>query len=34
LEYDWRTGGFRKGPAEPLGCDLLIVDEASMVDRC
>ena len=32
LEYDWRTGGFRKGPAEPLGCDLLIVDEASMVD--
>ncbi|OHD72916.1 MAG: hypothetical protein A2V99_05215 [Spirochaetes bacterium RBG_16_67_19] len=32
LEFDWRTGGFRKGPAEPLGCDLLIVDEASMVD--
>jgi exodeoxyribonuclease V alpha subunit len=32
LEFDWRTGGFRKGPAEPLGCDLLIVDETSMVD--
>jgi exodeoxyribonuclease V alpha subunit len=32
LEFDRRTGGFRKGPAEPLDCDLLIVDETSMVD--
>ncbi len=32
LEYDRRTGGFRKGPSEPLDCDLLIVDETSMVD--
>ena len=32
LEFDRRTGGFRKGPADPLDCDLLIVDEASMVD--
>jgi exodeoxyribonuclease V alpha subunit len=32
LEYDRRTGGFRKGPSEPLDCDLLVVDEASMVD--
>ncbi len=32
LEFDRRTGGFRKGPSEPLDCDLLIVDESSMVD--
>jgi exodeoxyribonuclease V alpha subunit len=32
LEFDQRTGSFRKGPQDPLACDLLVVDEASMVD--
>ena len=32
LEVDRRTGGFRKGSADPLACDLAIVDEVSMVD--
>jgi len=32
LEYNPSTGGFRRGLAEPLECDLLIVDEASMID--
>ena len=32
LEVDPRTGGFRRGDDNPLDCDLLVVDEASMVD--
>jgi exodeoxyribonuclease V alpha subunit len=32
LEVDPMTGGFRRGSDHPLVCDLLVVDEASMVD--
>jgi exodeoxyribonuclease V alpha subunit len=32
LETDPKTGGFRRGEERPLECDLLVVDEASMVD--
>jgi len=32
LEYSIQKGGFRKNDEHPLGCDLLIVDEASMID--
>jgi exodeoxyribonuclease V alpha subunit len=32
LEVDPKTGGFRRGEDNPLDCDLLIVDETSMVD--
>ena len=32
LEVDPRTGWFRRGPDYPLECDLLVIDEASMVD--
>ena len=32
LETDPRTGGFKRGEERPLGCDLLVVDETSMVD--
>jgi exodeoxyribonuclease V alpha subunit len=32
LEVDPRTGGFKRDLAHPLDCDLLIVDETSMVD--
>lgn len=32
LEFDFTTGGFKKGKDNPLSCDLLIVDEASMID--
>ena len=32
LETDPKTGGFKRGEAHPLDCDLLVVDEASMVD--
>ncbi len=32
LEVDPRTGGFRRGADNPLDCDLLVVDETSMVD--
>src|SRR5207247_541962 len=32
LEVDPRTGGFRRDSQNPLDCDLLIVDETSMVD--
>src|SRR5262249_11867377 len=31
LEVDPRTGGFKRGDDNPLDCDLLVVDEASMV---
>ncbi|MGM0428663.1 MAG: SF1B family DNA helicase RecD2, partial [Thermodesulfobacteriota bacterium] len=32
LEYSLQKGGFQKNEDHPLNCDLLIVDEASMVD--
>ncbi|MCY4467583.1 MAG: ATP-dependent RecD-like DNA helicase [Thiotrichales bacterium] len=32
LEVDPMTGGFRRGASNPVDCDLLVVDEASMVD--
>jgi exodeoxyribonuclease V alpha subunit len=32
LEIDPKTGGFRKNNENPLDCDLLVVDETSMVD--
>ena len=32
LETDPKTGGFKRGEEHPLDCDLLVVDEASMVD--
>jgi exodeoxyribonuclease V alpha subunit len=32
LEIDPRGGGFKRGDDNPLDCDLLVVDEASMVD--
>jgi exodeoxyribonuclease V alpha subunit len=32
LEVDPKVGGFKRGDDNPLDCDLLVVDEASMVD--
>src|SRR5204862_8143266 len=32
LETDPRTGSFRRTEEAPLDCDLLVVDETSMVD--
>ena len=32
LEVDPKSGGFRRGADNPLDCDLLVVDETSMVD--
>jgi exodeoxyribonuclease V alpha subunit len=32
LEVDPKGGGFRRDEANPLDCDLLVVDETSMVD--
>ncbi len=32
LEVDPKSGGFKRGPDNPLECDLLVVDETSMVD--
>ncbi len=32
LEYSFQKGGFQKNENSPLDCDLLIVDEASMID--
>jgi exodeoxyribonuclease V alpha subunit len=32
LEVDPRTGSFKRGEDNPLHCDLLVVDESSMVD--
>ena len=32
LEIDPKTGGFRRGADNPLDCDLLVIDETSMVD--
>ena len=32
LEADPKTGGFKRGEGHPLTCDLLVVDESSMID--
>ncbi len=32
LEYSIQKGGFQKNDQDPLECDLLVVDEASMID--
>jgi exodeoxyribonuclease V alpha subunit len=32
LEVDPKAGGFKRSPENPLSCDLLVVDETSMVD--
>jgi exodeoxyribonuclease V alpha subunit len=32
LEVDPNTGGFKRGDDNPLDCDMLVVDETSMVD--
>jgi exodeoxyribonuclease V alpha subunit len=32
LEYSFNKGGFQKNEEKPLSCDLLILDEASMID--
>jgi len=32
LEFSFKRGGFQKNEEKPLNCDLLIVDEASMID--
>ena len=32
LEVDPRSGGFKRGEDNPLDCDLLVIDEMSMVD--
>jgi len=32
LEFDFKAGGFKKNRQNPLDCDLIIVDEASMID--
>lgn len=32
LQYDFKTKGFRRNAEYPLLCDVLIVDEASMID--
>ena len=32
LEIDPKTGGFKRGDDNPLDCDLLVVDETSVVD--
>lgn len=32
LEFDFKAGGFKRNRENPLDCDLLIVDESSMID--
>ena len=32
LEFDFSRNGFRRNKENPLDCDLVIVDEASMID--
>lgn len=32
LEFNFKTGGFKKGHQSPLDCSLIIIDEASMID--
>ncbi len=32
LEFDFKAGGFKRNRDNPLDCDLIIIDEASMID--
>lgn len=32
LEFDFTNGGFKKNRERPLNCDLIIIDESSMID--
>lgn len=32
LEFDWKLQGFKRNQKTPLECDLLIIDESSMID--
>ncbi len=32
LEFDFKVGGFKRNRENPLDCDLIIIDEASMID--
>lgn len=32
LEYSFQKGGFQKNEKKPLACDLVVLDEASMID--
>ena len=32
LEIDPKSGGFKRNAENPIKCDLLVIDEASMVD--
>lgn len=32
LEFNFKVGGFKKNRDNPLDCDLIIIDEASMID--
>lgn len=32
LEYSFKAGGFKRNKENPLDCDLIIIDEASMID--
>lgn len=32
LEFDFNQGGFKRNQKNPLACELLIIDEASMID--
>lgn len=32
LQYDFKAGGFRRNKENPLDCDLIIIDESSMID--
>lgn len=32
LEFDFKKGGFKRNRENPLDCDLIIIDEASMID--
>lgn len=32
LEYNFKRGGFKRNRESPLHCDLIIIDEASMID--
>jgi exodeoxyribonuclease V alpha subunit len=32
LEFDFRSGGFKRNEKNPLKCNLLIIDESSMID--
>jgi len=32
LEFDFTAGGFKRNSSNPIDCDLIIIDEASMID--